>query len=114
MNLDCAFIQVMLAKNEPFRMSEALAQHLSACAACAALWDARSGVKSLLQRALANNDAAPVALRVRIRRELRRPPTRWQRALSWFAGMNKSWMLATATASATLLALFQGRTYNLY
>ena len=116
MKFNCARIQTALANNEPLRMpiriNDELAQHLSECADCAALLDARQGVKAALQSALANDDAAPVALRARIRRELSQPQNRWHRALSWFDGLNKSWMLATA--AATLMALFQSRTYNSY
>ncbi len=99
MNFDCARIQTALAKNEPIRMSSELAQHLGDCAACAALLDARQGVKSILQRAIANETAAPVALRARIRRELRQPSTAWQRVFSWFDGLNHKWMLAAAAAA---------------
>ena len=99
MNFDCVSIQTALAKNEPLKISDELAQHLSECAACAALLEARQGVKSALQSALANDDAAPVALRVRIRRELHQPQTIWQRVISCFDGLNDRWMLAAATAA---------------
>ena len=99
MNFDCARIHTALKNNELLRMSDELAQHLGDCAACAASLEARQGVKAALQSALANDDAAPAALRARIRRELSQPQTLWQRARAWFEGLNRNWVIATAAAA---------------
>ena len=99
MNFDCARIQTALKNNEPIKLSEELTRHLSDCVACAALLEARQSVKATLQRAMANDAAAPAALRARIRRELSQPPTVWQSVLSWFGGLNNGWMLAAAAAA---------------
>ncbi|NOT64370.1 MAG: hypothetical protein HOP19_29480 [Acidobacteria bacterium] len=98
MDFNCAHFQYALTHHEPIQINDALALHLDDCFACAEALAARQGIKPVLQRALASDDAAPAALRARIRRELRQPPTVWQSARLWFGGFNNSWVIAATTA----------------
>lgn len=98
MNYDCERIQIALKNNEPLVINNDLALHLSGCPDCVAILDTQQGVKPFLQRAMANGDVAPAALRARIRRDLHQPQPVWQRLRAWFDGLNRGWMIAAATA----------------
>ena len=112
MNLPCARIQNALINQEPVTFDEDLMQHLGQCSACAARLTAQQGISRALKQAIANDDAAPAALRIRIRHQLYRPKTRWQRVASWFDSFNQSRLVVAVAASMLIFMLGAGLIYK--